>query len=203
MVTIKENALDLIDNFDLTKETIEFISDNIWKEIKYNWCYWNNYFFSPIDNKNHWYSIPLELVDWLELEKEEDEETEELQLDENQNKPISKKWLFVFIWIVIIISSLLIWNYFYNKNQEEIKLAKQEIEKQEKLTDKYSAITLIESDVDKSLDQELRNQEEIKKEINNKNKELQKSYNKVKDLKLQKEALLNKKINLTNDLWND
>ena len=195
MVTIKENALDLIDNFDLTKATIEFISDNIWKEIKYNWCYWNNYFFSPIDNKNHWYSIPLELVDWLELE-EEIEETEELQLDEIQNKPISKKWLFVFIWIMFIILSLTIWNYFYNKNQEEIKLAKQEIEKQEKLTDKYSAITLIESDVDKSLDQELRNQEDLKNK-------LQDSYKKVKDLKTQKEALLNKKINLTNDLWND
>ena len=92
----------------------------------------------------------------------------------------------ILFWVIVIF--ILLWlNYNHQVKQQEIEKAKTEL----RLKDKYEILTDLDNDLNSKIDEELRNQEQIKKNLT-------KSIEKIKNFKAQKEKNLNDKIQLTN-----
>ena len=147
------------------------------------------------------YNIPVNIVE----DTEETEETEEdiiwpyeedyNHLDNPYDTKTNEKFYnffekykshLILFWVIVIF--VLLWlNYTYQVKQQEIEKAKTEL----RLKDKYEILTDLDNDLNSKIDEELRSQEKIKKD-------LAKSIEKIKNFKAQKEKNLNDKIQLTN-----
>ena len=210
---LKENALDLANNYILEKSTIEFIKDNIWVELDFKWHSWESAHLANPNNPNIVHLIPYGLLVWYEeiqpVESEEDEDEIIWPFDEDYNysdnpydiKTNEKFYTFVskykshLILLCFILLFICIWiNYNYQVKQKQIENQKQEL----LIKDKYQVLTDLDNDLNLKIDEELKNQEQIKKNQEQLKKDLANSYQKVKNLKAQKDQNFNNKLKLTN-----
>ena len=189
---LKDNALSLANNYDLEKSTLEFIKDNIWVELDFKWFNWESAHLANPNNQSIVHLIPYGLLVWYEEESEETEEdiiwTYKEYYNEIEKETFYEKYKshLILFWVIVIF--VLLWlNYNYQVKQQEIEKAKTEL----RLKDKYEVLTDLDNQIDLKIDEELRKQEQIKLDLAN-------SYEKVKNLKAQKDQNFNNKLKLTN-----
>lgn len=176
----------VLHNFDKWAETFEFSEFEKYKKYRLDMSFFEH-LFTPI------FEIPVKIIKDNEETEEEiiwpyDEEVEEVE--ETEKVPFYKNKFLVKIWVIILIVLFLIWLFFKYVSDEKAK----QIEKQKQellIKDKYQVLTDLDNDLNLKIDEELRKQEQIKLDLAN-------SYEKVKNLKAQKEKNLNDKIKLTN-----
>ena len=176
----KEIFLHNFDKWDLFFEFSEFEKS---KKYRLDMSFFEH-LFTPI------FEIPVKIIENNEETEEDiiwpyDEETEEVEEIKETFFTKYKSHL-ILLWFIILF--VFIWfNYSYQTKQQEIEKAKTEI----RLKDKYEVLTDLDNQIDLKTNEELRKQEQIKLDLKN-------SYEKVKNLKAQKEQNFNDKINLTN-----
>lgn len=200
---LKDNALKLANNYNLEKSTIEFIKDNIWVELDFKWYNWESAYLANPNNPNIVHLIPYGLLVWYE-EKQSEETEEEIvwpyeedynNLDNPYDTKTNEKFYtfvskykshLILLWFILLF--ICIWiNYNYQVKQKQVEKQKQEL----LIKDKYQVLTDLDNDLNLKIDEELKDQEQLKKDLAN-------SYQKVKNLKAQKEQNFNNKLKLTN-----
>lgn len=180
---LKENALVFLTNL----EAEQFIQDNLYNEIKVTWTHneffivdkwWEKILIDKSCFESEKIEIPVRIIDTEENTENIATESEDIRSNKTFNIFLwGLTWFLILLWII--------W-FFYKERQIQENIKKEEI----KILDKYETYTLLDNDLDKEIDNTLRQQEELKKQ-------LQENYKKIKDLKKQKENILNSKINLT------